>query len=215
MAIFAAIRRAIRNVTSGLTLLAFVAVAILFAYRRYLKSRERLFKDRGLNDPKVVQAISGFIGVDQDKLTREAAREIALKQIENKYRTNRLMLIAFIALLIIVAGVAVASMFSQPAVSGPVRLQGALGSAVAGINSSPEDFTVALNGQSLDKFWFGEVAADDERAAVQKICDTNPCLVCDPARINEARHVTIRLGTSPLVSFTDKFGETWQRCGSA
>lgn len=103
---------AIAYITSGLTLVAFIAITLLKAYETYLKNRFRLIKatpkkDRG----KLVNQTLVLFPVDTKDLSSSQKSEIILEQIKANQEKTRTIAIVIVILAIIFGCVAFFSIY--------------------------------------------------------------------------------------------------------
>ena len=102
---------AIKFVTSGLTLVAFLAAVASLVYRRYLLHQESIVKSAPDDErANIILAKYSGITVDVSKLTRDQKFQIATTQIGNKANQFKIgaMLVGFLAVLMaILAAIAI------------------------------------------------------------------------------------------------------------
>jgi len=92
---------AIRYVTSGLTLTAFLATVVLSIYRRRMQSREKLIElAPGDKRASLVESTLEVFSIDTARLTREQAYTLAVEQI--RARAKRYQINAIVLLIIFV-----------------------------------------------------------------------------------------------------------------
>ncbi len=99
---------AIKFVTGGLTLVAFIAAAASLVYRRYLLHEENIVKSAPDSDrANIILAKYSGITVDVTKLTRDQKFQIATTQIGQKANQFKVgaMLVGFIAVLLAILAV--------------------------------------------------------------------------------------------------------------
>jgi hypothetical protein len=104
---------AIKYVGTGLSLVAFVVAAILFAYRARLKHRAEIIKSAsGKERLEAIATTAEFFRVDVSGLSRAQQQDIVLTQINSRARRDLLLAVVTLivaALLAIVATVAIKS----------------------------------------------------------------------------------------------------------
>jgi hypothetical protein len=104
----------IRNVSSGVTLVAFIIAAGVFAYRSWLQQRERLIKSTAERDrgPIVEQTLE-FFAVDTSGLTTKQRYELALEQIKSRERRYLVTAIVIVCLALVAALVVVVALVME------------------------------------------------------------------------------------------------------
>jgi hypothetical protein len=207
----------IRLVTSGLTLIAFVVLAALFAYRRRLKSQERLLLKGGPKDRGYVQSVLAFFDVDTSRLTPDGAFNLALEQVRAKDRANRRLVVASVIIVAILAALTAYSFVIPPPTQKAAEASGSLGALSKGLASANSDVVLTLATPDLQKFWFEPVSAADEWALLQKLCAANSCLACEPSVVGPDRKMTIGLNggsAGQTEEFSDRYGDKWMRCAT-
>lgn len=118
---------AIKYVSSGVTLLAFIAAIILAIYRRNLLSRERLIKLAPASQRArlVKSTLQEFFDVDTRTISEDHAYQLALEQIHARSRRYLINAVVVLPILLGSAAVAIASFINrppQPGVSdGPIK----------------------------------------------------------------------------------------------
>ena len=93
---------AIQYVSSGLTLVAFIAAVVAYIYRKKISSTERLIRTANQDDRgKLVADALEVFRIDASNLTKEQQYEIAIEQIKNKSMRSKLLayIITVIAIL--------------------------------------------------------------------------------------------------------------------
>lgn len=147
---------AIKYVSSGVTLLAFIAAVILAIYRRTLLSRERLIELAPADQrAKLVKAtLQEFFDVDTDRMSENHAYQLAVEQI--RARTRRYLINAFV-LLAIVGGsalVAIASFVNRPVPlddsGGPIK-ESTFSDEHVSLKRLPPAMLEAVEGQTTAK----------------------------------------------------------------
>lgn len=105
---------AIQYVTTGLTLVAFLATVIAWAYKSKSEERERLIKTASENERvDLVRSALEFFNIDTSGLTKEQKYELALAQIHARAQRFRTTAIVICVLAVILAVVSVYAI-SQP-----------------------------------------------------------------------------------------------------
>ncbi len=111
---------AIRYVTSGLTLTAFLATVVLSIYRRRMQSREKLIElAPGDKRASLVESTLEVFSIDTARLTREQAYTLAVEQIRaraKRYQINAIVLLIIFVISAIVFALSFSS-WSKPATS--------------------------------------------------------------------------------------------------
>jgi hypothetical protein len=111
---------AIEYVTGGLTLIAFVAVAILVAYRTRLKTRLKIISTASKEDlPKVLAIEKQFFPVDTKHLLPEQAKEVIIEQVRSSERQNAKFLQTALYFAIILGVITIVALFLSRGGGGP------------------------------------------------------------------------------------------------
>ena len=110
---------AIKYVSSGVTLLAFLAAAATWIYRTWLLREARLLKGA---DTKQKVDLAGkmleFFAVDTSTMSEDSKLEVALRQIEERTNRHRLNLVGIIVVAIVFAIVTVVVVFFEEGKQG-------------------------------------------------------------------------------------------------
>jgi hypothetical protein len=152
---------AIKYVSSGLTLVAFIAAAILTGYRRSLLSRERLINltPAGQRAQLVKSTLKEYFDVNTENLTEEHAYDLALQQIHarsRRYLINALV-VSTILLCSIIAAIA-SLLLPKSVIPAPAQIQPTITSP--GPNQTyPQKYRIVFSASAFDP-QFGDV--DDQ-----------------------------------------------------
>src|SRR5713226_7054590 len=105
---------ALKYVGTGLSLLAFVVAAILFAYRARLKSRAEIIKSAPEKERlEAIATTAEFFRVDVSGLSRAQQQDIVLTQIHARARRDLLLAGVSLAVAILLAAIAVAAIWAS------------------------------------------------------------------------------------------------------
>jgi tetratricopeptide (TPR) repeat protein len=122
---------ALQYVGTGLSLVAFVVAAILFAYRARLIQRAELIKSAPEEERlEAIATTAEFFRVDVSGLTRAQQQEIALTQIHARARRDLLLAGVSLAVAILLAAIAITSIWASKA-AGPATVVNASGPVFA------------------------------------------------------------------------------------
>src|SRR5580700_10050679 len=93
---------AIKYVSSGVTLVAFIAAIVLAIYRRTLLSRERLIELAPADERAqlVKSTLQEFFDVKTDRLSEDHAYDLAMEQIRARSRRYLINALIFLAILV-------------------------------------------------------------------------------------------------------------------
>lgn len=107
---------AIKYVSSGVTLLAFIAAIVFAIYRRSLLSRERLIELAPAAERArlVKSTLHEFFDVDTNSLSEDHAYQLALEQIHARSRRYLINAVVVLAIFAGSAAVAIASFINHP-----------------------------------------------------------------------------------------------------
>lgn len=159
---------AIKYVSSGITLLAFIAAVVLAIYRRTLLSRERLIE---LAPPDkraqlVKSTLQEFFDVNTDKLSEKHAYDLAIEQIRARSRRYVINALIVLTILLCSAGVTVASFIyriPRTATAIPPQPKPAIQVKITspGPNQTyPEKYKIPFSGNAFDP-QFGSAVDQD------------------------------------------------------
>ena len=156
---------AIRYVSSGFTLLAFIAAIVLAIYRHSLKSRERLIELAPAEErARLVQrTLKEFFDVDTGRMTEAHAYKIAMEQIRargRRYLVNAII----IGLVLLVSVVAVIAAYAnrvsaKTVYSKPELIQVKI-DAPKPDQTFPEKYRIPFSGAAFDP-QYGELGEHD------------------------------------------------------
>src|SRR5712671_4217944 len=105
---------ALQYVGTGLSLVAFVVAAILFAYRARLKNRAEIIKSSPEKERlEAIAATAEFFRVDVSALSRAQQQDIVLTQIHARARRDLLLAVVTLIVAVLLAIVATAAILAS------------------------------------------------------------------------------------------------------
>jgi hypothetical protein len=114
---------ALQYVGTGLSLVAFVVAAILFAYRARLKNRAEIIKSAPEKERlEAITATAEFFRVDVSGLSRAQQQDIVLTQIHARARRDLLLAVVTLIVAVLLAIVATVAILAPNSPAKPPAL---------------------------------------------------------------------------------------------
>jgi tetratricopeptide (TPR) repeat protein len=186
---------ALHYVETGLSLVAFVVAAILWAYRARLTHRAKIIKSAPEQDRlEAITATAEFFRVDVSGLTRAQQTDIVLAQIDARARRHFLWAVVSLVVFVSLAAITMVSIWSSKTV-GPVTVVTPSGPVIA----AGRDITGPVN-IGLDENRFGERIAEAQKPVADRL---------EKLAIQVAREKGVEV--APLRAILVKMGEAGVR----